>query len=341
MWFQIVVHIFLICFLSTSFASSVSLQPVSSFRRRFIINGEMLAPQSKCELMLKAMSEAQGREISLEEAEKLLPSLFTLTGETLVPYYREMEFTHRKAGEFQLKQNSYNYKIKVNHDLMIMTTLVTEQMWGDLMLEPGWTHVQTDEFGRKASLNRNYPIQVTWNEAVYFANRLSEKMGLKPVYHLRKNKHGYEEFFFDETKKQNKIEEEEGFRLPTEDEILYALSDGSLPISSFENSEYEKSIWTDDQRHEVATKNSPHWSLYDLIGNGDHWLHETYGPYTRFLCNPQRPVAYRDVECGHAVMSWQKGIRTVHGDSYFISTKDGRTYLQEGRHSFRLVRTVK
>jgi len=108
------------------------------------------------------------------------------------------------------------------------------------------------------------PVEnVSWNDAVLFCRKLSEKTG-------------------------------KTFRLPTEAEWEYACRAGTKTRFSFGDAESVLGdyVWyksnSGGKTHPVGQKKSNAWGLYDMLGNVWEWCADWYGPYSsEALVDPQ------------------------------------------------------
>ena len=99
---------------------------------------------------------------------------------------------------------------------------------------------------------------VSWYQAVYFCNELSELYGLTPCYSISGVIGGIVEW----------NQSSNGFRLPTESEWEYA-AEGGQDFTYSGSDDKEEVGWR--QPHEVALIKSNGYGLYDMNGNVSEW----------------------------------------------------------------------
>lgn len=185
----------------------------------------------------------------------------------------------------------------------MLRTEVTQELYESVMGEnPSWfcrdnqvmmitvTKERIKKLKRKTS---NYPVEgVSWYDAIFFCNKLSEKEGLQPVYAVNGEtcvrKWDYMPGFF------NKIYGEitqnifaSGYRLPTVEEWQYAARGGQM--YRYSGSDNLGSVgWYHDNSgrvtHPVAQKRPNDYGLYDMSGNVSEWCWDSHGNDYRYSC---------------------------------------------------------
>ena len=126
---------------------------------------------------------------------------------------------------------------------------------------------------------RNPVDSVSWYDAIYFCNKLSEKSGYTPVYEVNGktdvSRWGYKphrkSYFYDITQNPDA----DGFRLPTNDEWVYAAKGGRNYIYVGSDN-LDKVGWYHDNSggttHPVGEKKPNGYGLYDMSGNVCEWV---------------------------------------------------------------------
>ena len=168
----------------------------------------------------------------------------------------------------------------------MMSTEVTQGLYKSIMGENPSRFKNTD----------SYPVEsVSWYDAIYFCNKLSEKFGLEPVYSVNGStdvtKWGYTPQYWNNW---NKIFGEiiqntraNGYRLPTGEEWDYATW-GGQHFQYSGSSNLSKVGWYDenseDMTHPVAQKAPNGYGLYDMSGNVWEWCWDIYKDYSDGRC---------------------------------------------------------
>ena len=183
-------------------------------------------------------------------------------------------------------------------DYSISRTEVTQKLYESVMGEnPSYfcrdnKDLEEDELENLKRNTSNYPVEnVSWYDAIYFCNRLSEKKGLQPVYAVNGEtnvrKWDYEPYNDDEI--YGEITQDifaDGYRLPTVEEWLYAAKGGKNYRYSG-SYDIDKVAWyegnSNDVVHPVAQKNSNGYGLYDMSGNVMEWCWDSDGN-ERYYC---------------------------------------------------------
>ena len=137
----------------------------------------------------------------------------------------------------------------------------------------------------------NNPVEnVSWYDAIYFCNKLSDKLGLNPVYSVMGST---------DVKRWNYIPHqgnrlwgiaqnfwENGFRLPTLDEWIYAGKGGQNYRYAGSDNLNEVGWYRENsmgKTHPVAQKKANGYGLYDMSGNVWEWVWDSHRDY-RYIC---------------------------------------------------------
>ena len=166
-------------------------------------------------------------------------------------------------------------------DFKMLKTEVTQELYESVMgVNP--SHFKGDDL----------PVEsVSWYDAIYFCNKLSEMKGRKPVYTVDGrtdvSKWGYTPHTSEGIRgKITQNTNASGFRLPTLREWQYAAKGGEdcRYAGSDDLDEVGWYSWnSDDETHPVAQKKANGYGLYDMSGNVYEWVWDSgnnyYGHY--------------------------------------------------------------
>jgi len=228
-----------------------------------------------------------------------------------------------KGGTFQMGSTSGERDENPVHgvtvsDFWMMKTEVTQKDYTALM------GVNPSKFR-----GDDLPVeQVSWYDAVNYANALSKKDGLEPAYRVNGTNVSW-------------IRGSDGWRLPTEAEWEYAARGGqsSRGYTYSGGNEEENVSWSGtksgSETHPVETKAPNELGLYDMSGNVWEWCWDWYGAYSSSTqTDPMGPSSetLRVLRGG----CWGGADSAARSVNRYGSSPDSRS----GNRGFRLVRST-
>ena len=207
--------------------------------------------------------------------------------------YDEVKAYAVNSLEIMQKTNSMMYVIP-GKDYLMLNTEVTQELYESIMGEnPSYFQIGSKEYEEERDMPyavtagedvKKLPIEnISWYDAIYFCNKLSERCGLRPVYAVGNKtdvtKWNYIPHQGKSIRGKIKINEgANGFRLPTKEEWVYATKGGENYMYSGSDN-LDEVGWYDENSnfitHEVAKKKSNGYVLYDMSGNVGEWCWDT------------------------------------------------------------------
>ena len=176
-------------------------------------------------------------------------------------------------------------------------------------------------------LDDNCPVEkVTWNDAITFCNKLSDKVGLEPCYNLSTGTCDF-----------NK----NGFRLPTEAEWEYACraNMGTEYNTGDGESALNRAGWyagnSAEKTHPIGQKTANSLGLYDMHGNVWEWCNDWYSKKSYEIAGISNPAGVDSgktrIVRGGGYLDWPKDCRSAKRREY----NPDRNYSDIG---FRIIR---
>ncbi len=162
------------------------------------------------------------------------------------------------ASEAERGPDETQHQVTLTHTFYLQSTEVTQTAYRALM---GSNPSYFSDCGGSCPAE-----QVSWYDAIAYANALSESMGLRACYGTDGTVLG-----------GGSVYDCEGYRLPTEAEWEYAARAGSTRARYGYLSRVAW-LWKNSgaTTHPVGQLQPNAWGLYDMLGNVSEWTHDWY-----------------------------------------------------------------
>ena len=105
--------------------------------------------------------------------------------------FHKIEFRPVPAGEFKMGVEGNKRSVTLTHPFEMMTSSITQNQWAEVMganpsnFKNGPDSIIRNIQDKSIQMRPDHPVEdFTWWSVIVFANRLSEKYGLKPSYDL-------------------------------------------------------------------------------------------------------------------------------------------------------------
>ena len=268
-----------------SLAGTIQREGIEDFLDRGHLNQKELLRWSK-----ESLKEKKRVRVQREETRKATQDVY------------QMEFLPVSPGRFLMGEGKNQVEVTLTHPIEVMSTPVTQKQWVEIMGEnpsffsKGEDSIIVSREGKSIRMNPDHPVEtITWWSALEFANRLSEKHGLKPAYDLKgvtwqkgtRAEDGTLRSMKGEVKINRNYYQSKGYRLPTEAEQEYLLRAGGKSKGKYHFGDKKEDLkhyawyWQNSgaTTHPVGELKAlvlEGQKFYDVNGNVWEWGMDTY-----------------------------------------------------------------
>ena len=243
-------------------AAASHWQRIRGFAEQRVDNPARVAVYAFLKEYQDVVIQVQGKDFEVDIPEVQLAR--QLLSQLATPTIEGVEFTWISGGVFEMgnsQVSSMAHSVRLSHSFYVSTTEVTQALYQSVM--------DDNPSSTKGDL---YPVtNVSWFDAIAFANALSTYEGLEQCYEVS-----------GDTVTLPIGMECLGYRLPTEAEWEF-VARANTPGGFSGGDRLARLAWVDSNSggevHFVAQKSANEFGIYDMSGNVSEWVWDWYGEY--------------------------------------------------------------
>ncbi len=257
---------------------------------------------------------------------------------------RTVDLDNYKIGIYEVTQEEYE---------SVMKNQVVELAGEEYILNSTPSKNMDDNLADGEEQGKRPVENISWYDAIYYCNALSNKTGRKCAYKIEIEEIDSRTNSITSAKVELDLNAS-GYRLPTEAEWEYAARSGGLVASTNWNYKYSGSNKIDDvcwdhinsegKSHQVGLKKSNQLGLYDMSGNVAEWC---YDWYSYIQAGEEKNPTGPDYETGNKIIRGgsYKQAEISEGNTVYDCLVTYRNYNNPSEKysnvGFRIARTVK